>query len=207
MTAPPNIEKAPVSVIIPCFRRSETIKRAVDSVVGQTLPPKEIILVDDFSNDENKTLNILSTIQKTYLDSNIHIIKLKHNGGAAQARNAGWDAAEQPLIAFLDSDDIWHPKKLEIQIPLMINHPEVSICGHKIEVIDQDFKVSPVTTPVARKINKWSWLFSCQFSTISVVMKKNLPLRFDPAKRLSEDYLLWLTIALTNHEIWSIEVP
>ncbi|MHB1099234.1 MAG: glycosyltransferase family 2 protein, partial [Burkholderiales bacterium] len=112
-----SLAKVPVSVIIPCYRCAETIARAVDSVLKQTLPPEEILLVEDCSGDDGNTLAVLHSLQQN--NPFIRVIPLAKNGGPAAARNAGWDAAKQPYIAFLDADDAWHPKKLEIQYSWM----------------------------------------------------------------------------------------
>lgn len=201
-------ENVPVSVVIPCFRCEGTIARAVESVIGQTMPPMEILLIEDFSGDEGRTLEALYGLQRRYKDSGIKVIPLESNGGAAAGRNRGWDEATQPYIAFLDADDAWHPKKLEIQYKWLEAHPEVAFCGHQIEVVSS---ISEIATTMGivpyRKIGHREWLFSCCFSTISVMLRRDLPFRFTPGKRFAEDYLLWLRIVLNGHDAWRIEAP
>jgi len=103
--------QAPVSVIIPCYRCADTIGRAVESMIWQTLPPKEILLVEDYSQDEGKTLASLYDLQRKFQDKiTIKVIPLLKNGGPGGARNTGWDEAQQPYLAFLDADDSWHPR-------------------------------------------------------------------------------------------------
>lgn len=202
------IEKAPVSVIIPCFRCERTIARAVESVIGQTLSPMEILLIEDYSGDQGNTLDALYSLQQKYKDGAIKVIPLDRNSGAAVARNRGWDEAAQPYIAFLDADDAWHPRKLEIQYKWLEAHPEVAFCGHLIEVVSSISKIGkPIGAISFRKIKRNEWLFSCRFSTISVMMRRDLPFRFTLGKRYAEDYLLWLRIALNGHDAWRLEVP
>lgn len=200
--------KAPVSVIIPCFRCDGTIARAVESVIGQTLRPTEILLVEDCSGDEGRTLDALYSLQGKYKDRDIKVIPLDENAGASVARNRGWDEAAQPYIAFLDADDAWHPEKLEIQYKWLETHPEVEFCGHLIEVVSSVSEIEKPTGAIsAHKIGRNEWLFSCRFSTISVMLRRDLPFRFTPGKRYAEDYLLWLRIVLNGHEAWRLEVP
>ena len=71
-----DLQKAPVSVIIPCYRCANTIKRALDSIMAQTLLPEEIILVDDFSNDQNETVALLESLKNLYYKTNIKIVQL-----------------------------------------------------------------------------------------------------------------------------------
>jgi glycosyltransferase involved in cell wall biosynthesis len=110
-----------VSVIIPAYRAANTIGRAVDSVLEQTCPPEEIVIVDDGSPDEDELL--------TALEPYTHRITLirKPNGGAASARNLGIERSQGELIAFLDADDFWEPAKLERQLGLFRIHPEVGL--------------------------------------------------------------------------------
>ena len=105
-----------ISVIIPCYRCSDTIERAVASVVAQTLQPAEVILVDDCSGDG--TLATLNKIQAHYPQGWVQVIECSVNGGAGTARNAGWAAATQTYLAFLDADDIWLPEKLKSQLKI-----------------------------------------------------------------------------------------
>ena len=120
-----DLGKVPVSVIIPCYRCADTIKRALGSVIAQTLPPEEIILIDDFSNDDGVTLTTLNYLRQMHQKTSIKIVLLDKNSGPGSARNAGWKEASQPYLAFLDADDSWHPKKLEIQYQWMVAHGRI----------------------------------------------------------------------------------
>lgn len=110
MTSP---QIAKLSVIIPCYRCASTIERSVASIASQTMLPAEVILVDDKSNDT--TIDKLRQLKDLYKNDWIKIISLPVNSGPSVARNTGWDAATQDYIAFLDADDSWHHKKIEIQ--------------------------------------------------------------------------------------------
>jgi len=108
-----------VSVIIPAYRAERTIRRAVDSVLAQTVPANEIIVVDDGSPDDQ------AAVVAEYGDRVVLI--RKPNGGAATARNAGIEAASADFIAFLDADDYWEPAKLERQLAVFPQHAELAL--------------------------------------------------------------------------------
>ncbi len=104
---------APVSVVVPCFRCAPTVGRAVESVMRQTEPVQEIILVDDCSDDGTGAM--LHDIAQRAGDGRVRVLALARNSGPATARNAGWNAAVGDYVAFLDADDAWHPRKIEFQ--------------------------------------------------------------------------------------------
>jgi glycosyltransferase involved in cell wall biosynthesis len=97
-----------VSVIIPSYNYARYLGEAIDSALGQTLPPLEVIVVDDGSTDD--TPDVLAK----YGDR-IRVLRQK-NAGVAVARNSGIAAARGEYVAFLDADDVWLPRKLELQM-------------------------------------------------------------------------------------------
>lgn len=188
-----NSNAAPVTVVVPCYRCAKTIGRALLSVINQTLCPAEIILVDDGSADD--TLLVLRNLEKEY-SGRVRILRLQKNEGVAHARNAGWAEATQPYVAFLDADDAWHPKKIEIQYRYLEIHNNAVLCGHKHRIlkgqIDQpDWKVGECRV---RQISKLSLLLSNPFITPSVMIKRDVPYRFLDGRRHMEDHLLWMQI-------------
>lgn len=199
---------APVSVVVPCFRCKATIERAVASVVAQTHRPAELILVDDASGDG--TLDCLRTVQQRLGDW-VQVLSLKANAGAAQARNAGWDRASQGLVAFLDADDAWHPRKLEIQVAYMQDHPDVALSGHLHRVLAATEKHVPQwDLPLQVQAHPVRWrdlLLRHQFVTPSVMLRRELPLRFAAQQRYMEDFRLWLEIASKGYPIAKLQVP
>lgn len=108
-----------ISVIIPAYNASRTIGRAVRSVLAQTLPVHETLVVDDGSRDD------LESALRPF-GTSVTLLR-KPNGGAASARNLGIDHATGDLIAFLDADDYWEPTKLERQWEVLQRHPEVGL--------------------------------------------------------------------------------
>ncbi|MBC1503152.1 glycosyltransferase family 2 protein [Listeria booriae] len=100
------MENERISIIMPSYNSAKTIERAIQSVLAQTYQNLELLIIDDDSSDE--TCHIIQKIA----DERIRLIRLKQNGGSAVARNTGIEVATGRYIAFLDSDDSWHPKKL-----------------------------------------------------------------------------------------------
>lgn len=204
-----RLNYAPVSVIIPCYRCTETIARAVESVICQTLPPEEILLIEDGSDDGGETFASLSRLQQIHQDkASIKLIPLPENSGPSGARNAGWEVATQPYLAFLDADDSWHPQKLEIQYQWMAAHPKVMLTGHQSAWIRQG-NIFPGLPSViqARAIGRIQLLISNCFPTRSVMLRRSIACRFDPTRRYAEDYLLWLKIVLNGESAWLLGAP
>ena len=112
-----------VSVIIPTYQREEIIRRTIKSVADQTYQNVEIIVVDDCSEDD--TGKVVKEMIAT--DERIKYIRHDTNGGPAKARNTGLQYAKGKFIAFLDSDDIWLPEKLEKQINLLLKYPDIDV--------------------------------------------------------------------------------
>lgn len=197
---------APVSVIIPCYRCANTIERAVKSVQVQTVAPAQIVLIDDASRDE--TLDKLKAIAATLGSDKAQLIEMRENGGPAAARNAGWDIAAQPYIAFLDADDSWHPRKIEIQYGWMADHPEAAFSSHAWAPLREDGDPDDVSgTWQARRITARGVLRHNISSTPTVMLRRDLPFRFDPDMRFAEDYLLWMRIVLGGCPCYHLPVP
>lgn len=194
-------QTAPVSVIVPCYRCSSTIARAIDSVAAQTVPPFEVILVDDASGDG--TRGELEAISGRYESGWIKLVFLDLNVGAGSARNAGWAVATQPFIAFLDSDDAWHPQKIEVQFGYMASHPDVVLTGHAARIL------RPGTMPEwpirqdhsAKTIEKWPMILKNPFVTPSVMLRRDIQPRFLERQRYMEDHMLWMRIVCAGNRV------
>lgn len=104
-----------VSVVMPVFNAEKTMRRSIESVLGQSFPDLELVAVDDGSTDGSVG------IMREYaaVDARVRLVRQGRNGGVAAARNAGVAAASGSHVAFLDSDDWWHRRKLELQLQQM----------------------------------------------------------------------------------------
>lgn len=189
---------APVSVVVPCYRCTDTIGAAVASIAAQTLPPAEVVLVDDCSGDG--TLEVLHSLAGGYPAGWIKVVALPANGGPSRARNAGWEQATQEYIAFLDADDSWAPRKLELQMQALASDPEIALISHRVRVRDRRLEPLPLRRPIRTKIvSRRRLLLNNPFSTPSVVLRRDLPFRFNENFRYVEDYLLWAQIAHSGY--------
>jgi glycosyltransferase involved in cell wall biosynthesis len=187
----------PVSVIIPCYRCSGSIGQALNSVKAQTALPAEVILIDDASGDQ--TPETLQTLQESAGSDWVSIVCLEQHSGPAAARNAGWERARQPYLAFLDADDTWHPCKLEIQYGWMARHPEVMLTGHPCVWL-RDGRNGPAVDaePEVSVVDRWRILRSNPLQTPSVMLKRDAPFRFPADMSTAEDYLLWSRLVLAG---------
>lgn len=117
-----------VSVVIPTYNRAEMVERAVRSVLAQTYPDLDVIIVDDCSTDN--TLERVNQLQQT--DRRIRYLRHENNRGAQAARNTGINSAIGEFVAFLDSDNEWLPQKIEKQLALFTHQmdiPGMVYCG------------------------------------------------------------------------------
>lgn len=121
-----------VSIIIPTYNSSPYIRATIESVINQSFSDWEIIIVDDCSNDDTVS------IAKEFIKPNrrIKVIECEKNfGGPAKPRNIGLKKAKGEFIALLDSDDIWHPKKLEYQLEVLNKNPNIFVVCSDIEYL------------------------------------------------------------------------
>lgn len=199
---------ARVSVIIPCYRCADTIGRAVDSVLRQTRPAAEVILVEDCSTDDCATLAALYALKAVQGDVQISVVGLEKNAGPGGARNAGWAMAQGDYIAFLDADDSWHPRKLEVQLAWMQAHPEARLTAGRSALLTAGQPPHNLALPAsARLVSGAALLRSNCFPTRTVMLRRDIKLRFDPTKRYAEDYLLWLRLVLSGMPSYVIDLP
>jgi glycosyltransferase involved in cell wall biosynthesis len=180
-----------VSVIIPTFNRSHLLEETLNSVLAQSFKDFEIIVVDDASTDGTQILlNKFSSLQTIVLDV---------NQGVSYARNRGIEVAKGRYICFLDSDDLWEPKKLEIQTQWMEEHIEFAACQTEEIWIRNGVRVNP-----GEKHKKYSGdiflqsLPLCIVSPSSVMIRTNILKEtggFDTKLLACEDYDLWLRMS------------
>lgn len=119
-----------VSVVIPAYNAAWCVRRAIDSVLAQTYRDFELLVIDDGSTDDTPSVLL-------GYGTAIRIIR-QPNGGLSSARNAGIRAARGDFVAFLDADDWWLPRKLELQVELLRSQPELGFCSSAARVQDAE---------------------------------------------------------------------
>ena len=187
---PSTITDPLVSVIIPTYNRGWIVRDAIDSVLGQTYADFELIVVDDGSSD--RTPPILDA----YGDR-LRVIR-QANQGVSAARNRGIGESSGPLIALLDSDDIWLPKKLAVQVDFFKRNPAALICQTEEIWIRNGLRVNP-----GKRHRKPSGMIFerslelCLVSPSAVMVQRELFEKvgqFDESLQACEDYDLWLRV-------------
>ena len=122
---------APVSVVVPTHNGERYLAESLASILEQTCPPHEIIVVDDGSSDRGPEI-------AAGFDERVRLLRQEQSGAAA-ARNRGIAAATQPYLAFLDHDDVWMPRKTELQLAVLAARPEVAgSFGSMVEFVSPD---------------------------------------------------------------------
>ncbi|MBR5453815.1 MAG: glycosyltransferase [Clostridia bacterium] len=179
-----------VSVIMPAYNAEQFIEDAVRSVLDQTITDLELIVIDDCSRDGTRA--VLERLAAE--DSRIVFIKNPENMGVAKTRNRGLDICRGRYVAFIDSDDVWHSRKLECQISLMEQSgAELSYCSYSIidengEKIKKDYLVPEhITFKSMLREN----VIGC--STAVITARAAEKYRFNP-NCYHEDFVLWLEL-------------
>lgn len=174
-----------VSIIMPSFNSEKYIGAAINSILNQTYSNWELIIVDDCSVD-NTTEIILS-----FNDSRIRLYKNEKNSGAALTRNRALREATGRWIAFLDSDDTWHPEKLERQILFMTeNNYAFTFTDYQIQL---NGRWLPYINTGPDIVDKRKMYHYCYFSTITVMYDRNVVglIQIENLRK-NNDYAMWL---------------
>ena len=184
------------SVIVPCYNSGKTIVKCIDSIIGQTVQPFEILIYDDASTDSSQV------ILKDYSDQHefIRVIYGDTNSGAGFARNELLKICSGTFIAFLDADDYWLPNKLELQRKTIINS-HTDVVGCKIRLLSPDHKTLGFRT--GTKDLTFKKLLSFNYIGMSgvVVSSKLKGAREMPLIRKRQDYAYFLNLFYENPNI------
>lgn len=192
-----------VSVVIPTFNYGRYVAEAVESVLAQTYRPVEVIVVDDGSTDDTPSRLL------PYADR-IRVIR-QTNQGLSAARNAGVRAARGGLVALLDSDDLWHPRRLEIQMRYLAAHPTTGLVasGHLSDLGAGWPEVTDLDGTGARAVSVRELLIRARFGTCGVLIRRecfDTVGDFDTSLRSAEDRDMWLRIA-ERFAVVKLEAP
>jgi glycosyltransferase involved in cell wall biosynthesis len=182
-----------VSVIIPAYNKSDYTCRTVDSVLAQTYPQIEIVVVDDGSTDDTRQ-------RLEAYGGRIRYV-YKKNGGACSARNEGIRQAKGEYLAFLDCDDLYLPAKIEHGVQYLQGHPEAGFVHTKAYTMDQHDKVVGVYERLAGRRDGWiaDRLILGNFVCNSTVVARRSCVEkagsFDESMFMPADWDMWLRLA------------
>ncbi|MFL5242852.1 MAG: glycosyltransferase [Gemmataceae bacterium] len=183
-----------VSVVIATYNYGRFLAGALNSVLGQSFRNLEVIVVDDGSSDDTR-----SVIEPFLADSRLQYVRVNHLGQPA-AKNTAIRLAQAPLIAFLDADDLWLPNKLEQQLALLETRPEVGVVYGRRLLMDELGRDLECQSPECRRGDVLAALLHDNFICFSsVVVRRRVPDEvglFDETLPLAIDYDLWLRAAL-----------
>ena len=198
------------SVIMPLYNKAPYVRKAVESVVGQTFADWELIVVDDCSSDAS------AAVVEQVVDSRIRVVRLEENGGVSAARNRGVAESTAPFICFLDADDWWEPTFLEEMAGLIAHHPGAGVYGTSYYIVKNGRKrMAPIgvdegfTEGEINYCRVYAKTLCMPLWTGAVCMPRTV---FDEAGgfpvgiKLGEDFLLWVHIAL-KHSVVLLNKP
>jgi glycosyltransferase involved in cell wall biosynthesis len=190
---------ADVAVVIPVYNGANTIIRAIDSVLRQSVKVKEIWIIDDCSYDN--TLEVICDyLEGLTIDlPRIEILTSTENSGPGLSRNKAWDLSGTEYIAFLDADDSWAHDKIELQLRAMRNEPDCQITCHA------SFFPNKISVTSSQEVKLKRIIFRNTVYTRTVMLKRDIPLRFNVG--LSEDFDLWIRCLQADFRIRFLSGP
>lgn len=191
-----------ISIIMPSFNSEKTIARAIDSIINQTFTNWQLIIIDDNSSD-----NTSQIIKKYELeDGRISYVINDKNYGSGYSRNCGIKISTGKYLAFLDSDDMWLPHKLNNQYKMMINEGVDFSCSEYFVVNDLGSNGNSVFKRISIPYNKITYqkLISHNLICTStvIVSKSILGDKLMPDIRRRQDYAMWLSILKEGHSCY-----
>jgi teichuronic acid biosynthesis glycosyltransferase TuaG len=188
------------SIIIPYYKKKLFFEDTINSILNQTYYNFEIIVIYD-DTDKSELNFVKKTLSKLH---RYKIIINKRNIGVGLSRNKGIRYAKGQYLAFCDADDLWHKKKLEIQISFMMQK-KINFSHTSYKIINHFGKILGFYK-IAKKLNYQDLLKSCDIATSSVVINKNLLRNKVIFSNFTtkEDYYLWLKIVKKENELYGI---
>lgn len=191
-----------ISVVIPTFNRRDSLRRALHSVLAQSCPVKEIIVIDDGSTDQTAAMMQAEFPQIRYF--------FQENSGVSCARNSGISHASGEWLAFLDSDDEWLPDKVRQQASALMNQPDAKVCHTEELWIRNGKRVNQ-----GQKHRKRGGRIFCHCLPLCAMSPSSIMIHtsvfvslgmFDESLPACEDYDLWLRIS-ARYPVLFIEQP
>jgi teichuronic acid biosynthesis glycosyltransferase TuaG len=191
-----------VAVIMPCHNGRRTLEQSVRSLQSQTFTDWQLVFVDDGSTDGSS--QIIADIAAE--DPRIHVITNSAASGASSARNRALEATRARYIAFLDCDDLWLPRKLEVELAAMQKERAVLVCA-PYEIMDEEGTPIGHVPASPGKITYSGVLGYNPIGCLTVLLDRSLcgDIRFDTTLVTSEDYLLWLQVLKSGKPAFCVD--
>lgn len=193
-----------VSIVTPTYNSEKYIEETVVSVLAQTYPNWELIIVDDCSKDN--TRNLLEKIKGQ--DSRVRILFMDVNSGAGVSRNIGIEQARGQYLAFLDSDDIWNADKLEKQVNYL-TETDSAICHTSFSFIDESGSERRGRVNVANSVDLIHNLKKTEIGTSTAIINryKVKDKIIFPELRARQDLKLWITLLSRGYKSSGLNLP
>ena len=192
-----------VSVIMPCYNMEKFIAYTIESVQRQIYPHWELLIVDDASTD--RTADIIKSHQNQ--DNRINLIVKPKHSGIADTRNQCLKMAKGRFLAFLDSDDLWHPEKLEQQLQFM-TEKNIGFSYSSYDCVDENGNPLEKTVKAAGDLDYDAYLRNTIIGCSTVMLDKTIVGEVVvPNFRTSEDTATWLNILKRGFLAYAIEQP
>ena len=194
-----------ISIVTPAYNCEKYLGEEVESVLRQTWEDWELLIIDDCSKDH--TWRVMQELAKK--DPRIRIFQNPKNSGAAATRNYGVRQAKGEWIAFLDSDDLWHPKKLEKQMAITERNSEAVFLFTGSAFIEDDGMTIAHVLHVPQKIGRRKLLGQNVISCSSVLIRRELMLKYPMPEEdgIHEDFATWLAILTKVPYAYAVDEP
>lgn len=192
-----------VTVIMPAYNAARYIAQSIDSVLAQTYQDWELLVINDCSTDATNEI-VLGYIERD-AKKRIHLLNNKKNSGVSETRNAGIKKAKGRYIAFLDSDDIWLPEKLALQVPLL-SQDDKCICSHGSYI-----RITPDDEVLGKVLVRKNATYSSLLRSNSIGNLTGIYDTYKCSKILQkpikhEDYVMWLEILKQDSAFYSAHI-
>lgn len=194
------MESNRVSIITPMYNAKRYIAQTIQSVLAQTYPDWEMIIVDDCSTDDSPA--IVQEFART--DQRIRYFRQPENCGIACARNVAIGFAVGKYIAFLDSDDLWKPKKLERQLEFMHGNG-AHFCHTACEVIDAEGNLTGQVRHVPETVAYQQLLKGNPIACLTVLIDREYFADIEMPQIPHEDYAAWLNLLKTGETAYGLD--
>jgi glycosyltransferase involved in cell wall biosynthesis len=188
--------------VLPAFNAEATVRRAIDSVLAQTMPDFELIVVDDGSEDG--TARVVEAVD----DPRVSVLRCPHRG-VPPTLNAGIAEARAPIVAIQDADDFSTPDRLERQLAFLAEHPEVAVVGSRMPEVDAEGRKLTDRAPFEPgDVHDVLMRFN-PISNSSATFRRDVVVRlggYDARYACAHEYDLWLRVS-DHHRVWALDEP